>query len=103
MGSFLNKDRTGLLFVGNPLLSVSAWPYSQKRLILAKHTNEIQDTEDLITVNIDYKQMGIGGWHCGSLPRKEHLLNPGTYEYKFLIRPYKPEFGSLKKHGRIGF
>lgn len=101
--SFLNNDRMGLLFVGNPLLSVSAWPYSQKRLILAKHTNEIQEPDDLITVNIDHKQMGIGGWHCGSLPRKEYLLNPGTYEYKFLIRPYKPEFGPLKKHGRIAF
>jgi beta-galactosidase len=52
-----NKDDTGLLAVGMPLLSVSAWPYTMEDLEKAKHINELP-RRDTITVNLDYKQMG---------------------------------------------
>lgn len=41
-------------------------------------------------VNIDYKQMGVGGntsW--GALPLNKYLLMDKKYEYSFLIRPVK--------------
>ena len=43
-----------------PLLSVSAWPFSMEDLEKAKHINETP-RRDFITVNLDYKQMGVGG------------------------------------------
>ncbi len=55
-----NDDGAGLLAVGMPLLSVSAWPYSMEDLETARHINELPH-RDVVTVNLDYKQMGVGG------------------------------------------
>jgi beta-galactosidase len=55
-----NKDSVGLLAVGMPLLSVSAWPYTMQDLENARHIHELP-RRDTITVNLDYKQMGVGG------------------------------------------
>jgi beta-galactosidase len=101
--SWLDTKQKGFVFIGNPTLSVSAWPYSQSRLTQAKHTSDLLIYDEFLTLNIDFKQMGVGGWHCGSLPRNEYMLQPGKYEYSFLIRPYSPQNGTLKKYARIAF
>ena len=55
-----DKDGAGLLAVGMPLLSVSAWPFSMDDLEKAMHLNELP-RRDFITLNLDYRQMGVGG------------------------------------------
>ncbi len=55
-----NERGAGLLAVGMPLLSVSAWPFSMEDLEKATHINELP-RRDFITVNLDYKQQGVGG------------------------------------------
>ena len=65
-----NNNGKGLLAVGMPLLSVSAWPYSMADLEKATHTNKLPD-RDFVTVNLDYKQMGIAGDNSwGARPNK---------------------------------
>jgi beta-galactosidase len=66
-------------------LSVSAWPYSMEDLIAATHPFELPD-RDFNTINIDYKQMGVGGddsW--GARTHPEYTLPAGAYSYKFRL------------------
>jgi len=51
------KTRDGLLIVADSLLSMSAWPYTEKNIEEAKHTNKLK-AADYITLNIDLIQMG---------------------------------------------
>ena len=85
--SFTNAAGQGLRVSGMPLVYFSAWPFKQSELERAKHPNEIQKSED-ITVNIDYRQMGVGGddsW--GAWPHEEFMLPPGDYSYSFTLTP----------------
>lgn len=90
----LTNDRgIGLLAVGMDLLSASANHYrigdfengpekEQRHAIdLAKR--------DLVTWNLDYKQMGVGGvdsW--GARPHDKYTLFPRAYAYRFRLRPF---------------
>jgi len=102
-----DKDGLGLLAVGMPLLSVSAWPYTMQDLEDAKHINELP-RRDTITVNLDYKQMGVGGDDGGwrkdrSRPHKEFRLPPRPYSYKFRLRPYSTKMGNMNDLARRAF
>ena len=96
--AFTNKeDGIGLMAVGIPLLYVSAWPYTMEDLEKAHHINELP-TRDTITVNLDYKQMGIGGddgWTENSRPHPQYRLPAKSYSYKFRLRPYTPQMGKM--------
>jgi beta-galactosidase len=88
-----DKDGAGLLAVGMPLLSISAWPYSMDDLEQAKHIHE-PARKDFITVNLDYRQMGVGGddsW--GARTHEEYMLRAKAYSYRFRLKPYSPDMG----------
>jgi beta-galactosidase len=83
-----NDDGDGLVFIGEPLLSVSAWPYSQDELAKAMHIHELPGETKAITVNIDGGQMGVGGddsW--GALPYAKFSLPPVYRTYSYVLRP----------------
>jgi len=95
-----NEDGAGLLAVGSPLLSVSAWPYSMEDLEKATHINELPN-RDFITVNLDYKQMGVGGddsW--GARTHPEYTLPAKPYGYQFRLKPYSPSMGPVEAVAR---
>jgi beta-galactosidase len=77
--------------VGAPLLSFSAWPYKMEELERVKHPFEIRRSED-ITVNVDYRQMGVGGddsW--GKRTHPEYMLPAGqVYRYEVRLVPLAP-------------
>ncbi|WP_159519852.1 glycoside hydrolase family 2 TIM barrel-domain containing protein [Sunxiuqinia indica] len=97
-----NEDGKGLLFVGQPLLSVSAHHNimedfeSPERTDgrqeegvkpVNRHTDDVKP-RDLTSVNIDYKQMGVGGdtsW--GAWTHDEYRLTGKSYSYSFRMRP----------------
>ncbi len=82
-----NSEGAGLLAVGMPLLSVSAWPFTMDQLQQARHTHELP-RDNKITVNLDYMQTGVGGddsW--GALPHPQYTLYSKPYRYKFRLRP----------------
>jgi hypothetical protein len=83
----------GLIAIGRPLLSCSAWPYTMEALEGAKHIHELP-RDSAITVNIDYKQMGVGGDNSwGARTHPEYTLGPKNYTYRFYLRPFKADTG----------
>ncbi|MCK4999047.1 MAG: discoidin domain-containing protein, partial [Anaerohalosphaera sp.] len=70
-------------------LYVSAWPFTMNDLESAEHINELV-RRDITTLNLDYKQMGLGGDNSwGARPHPEYTLpasNP--YSYSFVLRPF---------------
>ncbi len=94
--ALMDGDGTGLLAIGRPLLSVSAWPFTMEDLGKAKHIHELPTREN-ITVNLDYKQMGVGGddsW--GARTHPEYMLYAKPYVWRLRIRPYKAKMGSIE-------
>ena len=97
-----NSDGIGLLAVGKPLLSVSAWPYTMEDLEKAQHINELPE-RNKITVNLDYKQMGVGGddgWSPNARPHPEYRLPSKSYSYRFRLQPYSRDMGSMESLAR---
>ena len=83
------KQKEGLLIVADSLLSMSAWPYTEVNINLARHTNELMDA-GFITLNIDLVQMGIGGndsWSYISRPAEKYLVPAKAYQYSFYLVP----------------
>jgi len=91
-----DNEGAGLLAVGMPLLSISAWPFSMGDLENANHIHELP-RRDFITVNLDYKQMGVGGDNSwGARPHPEYTLPAKQYSYRFRIRPYIKKMGDVR-------
>ena len=93
--ALMNDKGLGLLAVGRPLLSISAHhflnedfdpgPEKQQR-----HTYHIRK-RDLVTFNLDYKQMGVGGdtsWGERAQPHPEYTLYAKEYSYSFRLCPF---------------
>ncbi|UCG48156.1 MAG: hypothetical protein JSU94_22100, partial [Phycisphaerales bacterium] len=91
-----DKNGLGLLAIGMPLIDASAWPFSMQDLEKATHIHELP-ARDFITVNLDYKQMGVGGddsW--GARTHPEYTLPAKPYSYSFRLRPYAPAMGDIQ-------
>lgn len=88
--SLTNNKGKGLHVSGiSSNLSVSAWPYTTDDIENALHTYDLKK-RDFITLNIDYKQMGVGGddsWSKKALPHEPFRVPVKDYAYSFLIRP----------------
>ena len=93
--SFTDDQGFGLKATGVPLLNFSAWPFRMSELehdkwpvkTGHKHPSEIVQSDD-ITVNLDYRQMGVGGDDSWGAPiHKEFSLPATQYEYKFRLEP----------------
>ena len=87
--SFTDREGFGLKAVGLPLLYFSAWHFPLEELERRKHPSGIVRSED-ITVNLDHRQMGVGGddsW--GAWPHSEYRLPAREYRYKFRLAPVR--------------
>ena len=66
-----------LVAQGEPMFEFSVWPYSQDNIDSALHTYDLK-SDGTYTVNLDYRQMGVGGdntWSPKALPLKKYRLN----------------------------
>ncbi|MDT5263341.1 MAG: beta-galactosidase [Acidobacteriota bacterium] len=87
--AFTDREGFGLKATGLPLLYFSAWHFSAEELERHKHPSEIVRSDD-ITVNLDYRQMGVGGddsW--GAWPHPEYQLPAQSYQYVFRLEPVR--------------
>ncbi len=89
-----NKEGKGLLIKGEELLSMGALHFAIDDLDPGEEKNQSHAGElkarDYITLNIDHKQMGVGGndsW--GALPLEKYRLPYQDYSYRFLMMPLK--------------
>lgn len=87
---FTNPAGVGLRAVGLPELYFSAWPFPASELERAKHSAEIKMSKE-ITVNLDHRQMGVGGddsW--GAQPHAQYRLPADrSYQYSFRLEPVR--------------
>lgn len=87
---FADEKGSGLQATGEPLIEFSAWQYTQDQLEQAKHDYELQSPRDFITVNLDWRQRGVGGvnsWGEHTLP--QYTMRGKHFEYKFLLKPVR--------------
>ena len=89
--SLRNQDGQGLLIVGLPMMEASVSEYSIKELTREKrgslHVNDVKK-EDGICVNVDYKQMGVGGDNSwGARPHSKYLIESREYSFQFRLCP----------------
>ncbi|MBK5112291.1 MAG: DUF4981 domain-containing protein [Candidatus Heimdallarchaeota archaeon] len=95
-----NNEREGLLIqsFSPSLLNFSVWPYSMLDLETAQHINELPK-RDYVTVNIDYKQKGVGGdWPALARTHKEFKLKGfKKYTYSYRIKIIEKEIEDIKQ------
>lgn len=97
--STINKNK-GILIVGVQPLSMSVWPYTEKNINEAKHTYDLKNP-GYLTLNIDFKQMGVGGndsWSPVAAPLEKYQNPTKDYQYSFYLTPFHKELSkTLKK------
>lgn len=79
----------GIIISSSEPFNFSAWPYTMDDLQTATHINELPDRE-IITLNIDHLQQGVGGddsWSLNARPHPEFRIKAQNYRYSFSIRP----------------
>ncbi len=85
---FTDDTGSGLHIASNSKpLNVSAWAYHQKDLEARDYSYQIPKQKNL-TLNIDYKQIGVGGDNSWGLPvmDKYMISNIEDFAYEFRIR-----------------
>ncbi len=96
-----DKDGNGLFFEGMPLLSVSAHHNIMEDFeslertdgrqvdgvnVVNRHTTDVKP-RDLTSVNVDYKQMGVGGDNSwGAWTHDQYRLTKKEYSYSFRMK-----------------
>lgn len=84
--TFTNGKKKGIAIDAKELIHFSAWPYSMETLEAATHPVFLK-RENQITLNVDYKQMGVGGddsW--GAKTHEKYWLAEKQYAFGFVIR-----------------
>jgi beta-galactosidase len=88
-----NSKGTGWFIAGNPVTDASAWAFDPDAIayvpsaIKQKHGADVKKS-DLITVNVDYGQRGLGGDNSwGALPHKEYRIFPKEISWTFFLKP----------------
>ncbi len=96
--AWVDSDGVGFLAMADPLLNVSAWPYRMEDITreTVRHPHEIP-TSDVMTVNLDLIQMGVGGRNSWGAWTDDPYLLPAdrTYQYQYRLRPYTTKMGDL--------
>ena len=85
----LNSKGKGLMIQGENPINFSVSPYSTSNIEQATHTYELKERE-VLTVDVDMVQMGIGGdntWSFKAEPHKEYKIKSGSYHYTFYMVP----------------
>jgi beta-galactosidase len=103
-----DESGTGLLVIGMPLLSMSALHFTVEDLDpgeskARRHSGELVERA-LVNINIDYKQMGVGGitsWGPTGLPK--YSLYYQDYRYSFRLRPFSLEDGSPAELAKVRY
>ena len=93
--SLTDKNGNGIMAIGEPLFSSSAYLFPTEDLDepglrkSQRHTSDIKP-KDMVTWNIDLKQMGVGGdtsW--GAFPHEPYLIPARKMDFTFRLCPAK--------------
>jgi len=88
-----NGKKTGIKIVSvSDLLNVSVLPYDWEQLYPSSEKSQensgLLESDDVIHLNIDHRQMGVGGINSwGTMPLDKYLLPYQDYQYDYVIKP----------------
>jgi beta-galactosidase len=94
-----NDAGTGLLITGDTLLGIGALHYTVEDLDpgdvkAQRHAGDL-DERNLVDLNIDLLQMGVGGIHSwGTTAMPKYQLPYGEYRYTYRFRGFSPTDGT---------
>lgn len=80
----------GLLAAGAPTLEFSARRYTDGDLEAASHASDLVP-RDFVTLNLDYRQNGLGSNSCGPAQAPEHAVTAEAFRFRILLKPYLSE------------
>ena len=86
--SFCDLRGSGIMIHGAPMINFSAHRFTTQDLTVAKHTYELP-ARDEITVNLDYRQNGIGTASCGPGVLPQYQLKAEKFDFKVILKPMK--------------
>jgi beta-galactosidase len=93
-----NRNGTGLLATGAPLLSVSAYHYPKDEIESSDYTFRMTRRQQ-IYLNLDLKQMGVGGvdsWTPNAYPLQPYRIRgDAAYSYRYRLKPISGDFSVL--------
>ncbi len=85
--SFTDNHGKGIFVVSENSFNFSAWNYTKEIIHKAQHINELE-LSDYITVNIDYKVLGLGSNSWGSEVLDSYRVYMEDFAYKFTMLPF---------------
>jgi len=83
----LTGGREQISVTGISAFDFSVWSWSPENLEAATHINNLE-TRDMLTLNIDYKQMGLGGddsWSAQAAAHPQYRLSDDMYKFSFIL------------------
>ncbi len=95
-----NHEGTGMMIVGDPMMSFSALHYTPVDLDQANHPYElVRRTETILSVDMEH--CGLGGASCGPGPLDRYLLKAEKATFRFSIRPYTRRMGECSDVAKV--
>ncbi|WP_077369487.1 beta-galactosidase subunit alpha [Anaerosalibacter sp. Marseille-P3206] len=88
--SLADERETGFVVIAEDMLNFSAHYYTTEDLESAKHLSDL-NKRDFITLNIDYKNHGLGSNSCGPVPLPQHSLKPNNFVFNIRWKPFCEE------------
>ncbi|MCJ7679465.1 MAG: DUF4981 domain-containing protein, partial [Candidatus Aminicenantes bacterium] len=108
--AFTAEDGSGLLAVGMPLFDFSAFHFLNADFDpgpkkAQRHTYHLK-WRPLVSVDLDYGQMGVGGdtsWGERAKPHPAYTLYPKEYSYTFRLRPFAADDAPPRELAKLRF
>jgi beta-galactosidase/evolved beta-galactosidase subunit alpha len=97
--SIVDGAGIGLLAAGAPTLDFSARRYTDSDLEKAQHMSDLAP-RDFITLNLDYRQNGLGSNSCGPAQSPENTVTPEAFQFRILLQAYMAEDSSPERLSR---
>lgn len=91
--SLTNHFGKGIFIKPKAPINFSVWNYTQENIYKAQHINELVHAE-YITLNLDYKVLGLGSNSWGSEVLDSFRVYMNNFQYEFTILPYNE--GTIK-------
>ena len=66
-------------------MDINVSNYSPETIMKATHQDELKK-DDVITVRIDYKNLGVGSYSCGPELLEKYRLSEKDISFEFYIR-----------------
>jgi beta-galactosidase len=94
--TFTNSNGKGIRIEGSQLVSFSAHhqyndDFDDGEKKMQRHSTDIKK-RDLVNINIDYGQTGVGGdnsWSPNAIAHRQYRVNAGNLQYSYKISPIK--------------